>query len=207
MEVPGRIEDRESVAFVLDPLSLLSSQSRNSVFVDELNEEEKLELTRKMSRLEKVLENELEELRQQKERLKSNSPTFWEDHFTVDVSKISSNGCLKKDVMLDVYKIGKLIGSGSGGVVMKAIHQETGEQVALKHVKPNSDTREFLNREIFISRLLRHDNIVQLRCLYSTLDYNDVYVVQEYVDGETLFDEVPRNGFSEQVIVLDSIPG
>ncbi|KAK2196978.1 bifunctional Serine-threonine-protein kinase [Babesia duncani] len=65
----------------------------------------------------------------------------------------------------DRYKLEKLIGNGSFGVVHEAIRIETGECVAIKKVL--QDPR-YKNRELSIMRELQHPNIVGLVDFYYT---------------------------------------
>jgi serine/threonine protein kinase len=51
------------------------------------------------------------------------------------------------------FQVLEELGSGSFGVVYKAIERSTGEIVAIKHVSPRLDT-QWIERELTLSRLI-----------------------------------------------------
>ena len=63
------------------------------------------------------------------------------------------------------YTAERLIGNGSFGVVYQAVCAETGEVVAIKKVLQD---KRFKNRELQITRMLNHCNVINLKhCFYS----------------------------------------
>jgi len=84
------------------------------------------------------------------------------------------------------YRIKKVIGNGSFGVVFEAENKACGEVVAIKEVLQD---RRFKNRELHIIKMLSHRNVVQLKeFFYSSAGMDDgVYLnlVLEFVP-ETL---------------------
>lgn len=95
------------------------------------------------------------------------------------------------------YKIIKSIGSGSSSKVVLAYNTETDERVAIKIVQrkkehtqgDNSDKRIY--REIIISTLLNHPNIVRLLDFFYTSSH--FFLIFEYVKGMQLYDMVLKN--------------
>lgn len=65
---------------------------------------------------------------------------------------------------MEKYKLGKPLGDGSFGSVIKAINQQTGKIVAIKHIKKKYEKwEECLNlNEIKVLMKLHHPNIINL---------------------------------------------
>lgn len=104
------------------------------------------------------------------------------------------------------YRILRELGSGGFGMVYLA-HQETmGRNVALKVLTPGPGAEEmsakarFL-REVQIISKLRHPNTVTIHDFGETVD-GIVYMVLEYIDGETLKDMLRREGAQDPVRAL-----
>jgi serine/threonine protein kinase len=80
------------------------------------------------------------------------------------------------------YNATQIIGSGSFGVVYKAVIAETGETVAIKKVFQD---KRYKNRELQMLKELKHPNVIQLRqAFYSPGDNSDeVYLncVMDYI--------------------------
>ncbi|XP_047334230.1 mitogen-activated protein kinase 15-like [Impatiens glandulifera] len=88
------------------------------------------------------------------------------------------------------YKILEVIGKGSYGVVCAAIDTHTGEKVAIKKINDIfehiSDALRIL-REIKLLRLLRHPDIVEIKCIMlppSRREFKDIYVVFELMESD-----------------------
>ena len=82
------------------------------------------------------------------------------------------------------YVISKTIGEGTFGKVRLGIHTLTGEKVAVKileksKIKEIADI-ERVTREIFILKLIRHPNIVQLYEIIET-PKNLFFVIKAFV--------------------------
>jgi cyclin-dependent kinase-like len=76
---------------------------------------------------------------------------------------------------------------GAYGVVLKARHKETGELVAIKKFKESDDEeaiRKTTIREVKVLRMLRQDNIVQLKEAFRRK--GKLYLVFEYVERNLL---------------------
>eukprot|EP00011_Vannellida_sp_DIVA3-517-6-12_P010705 CAMPEP_0114619232 /NCGR_PEP_ID=MMETSP0168-20121206/8109_1 /TAXON_ID=95228 ORGANISM="Vannella sp., Strain DIVA3 517/6/12" /NCGR_SAMPLE_ID=MMETSP0168 /ASSEMBLY_ACC=CAM_ASM_000044 /LENGTH=678 /DNA_ID=CAMNT_0001830397 /DNA_START=326 /DNA_END=2358 /DNA_ORIENTATION=- len=94
----------------------------------------------------------------------------------------------------DVLEVGEVIGKGGFAIVKKAVARATGEEVAVKLFNKwelqQGDALVFLEREISTLREISHPNIRELREVYEDQHY--IYVVMEYVAGESLFELVER---------------
>lgn len=107
--------------------------------------------------------------------------------------------------------------TGAYGTVMKCRNKETSELIAIKKFKEretDDTSRKTALREVKILRMLKHDNIVQLREAFRR--NGKLHLVFEYVDKNLLevLEEQP-NGISvslnsainDQVIYLPALPG
>lgn len=94
------------------------------------------------------------------------------------------------------YRIQKFLGKGSFAKVYKCVENSSGQVVAVKEIQ-NPGNREGTNEvqnEIEICRELNHDNIASLHSAF-TDDEGRHFLVLEFVDGESLFDEIVRQTF------------
>ncbi|CUS12210.1 unnamed protein product [Tuber aestivum] len=96
---------------------------------------------------------------------------------------------------LGQYNIIKTLGEGSFGKVKLAVHQVSGQKVALKIISRkklnNRDMAGRVEREIAYLQLLRHPHIIKLYTVITTP--NDIIMVIEYAGGE-LFEYIVTNG-------------
>ncbi|KAG0439538.1 putative serine/threonine-protein kinase KIN1 like protein [Dictyocoela muelleri] len=101
------------------------------------------------------------------------------------------------------YKLAKNLGSGSSCKVHLGLGYD-GEKVAIKIISRssnNSDTdkkkEQRIYKEVVMSTLLNHPNIVKLRGFY----YNELYffLVFEYVEGKLLLDKIIEDGPMDEV--------
>jgi cyclin-dependent kinase-like len=94
---------------------------------------------------------------------------------------------------MENYELLEKIGEGTYGEVYKAIHLETGKQVAIKKFKDSYDdeyVRKTALREIRILKELKHDHVVNLYEVFR--DQGKILLVFEYVD-RTVLDEIDKN--------------
>ncbi|KAF2485346.1 kinase-like domain-containing protein [Neohortaea acidophila] len=96
---------------------------------------------------------------------------------------------------LGQYNVVKTLGEGSFGKVKLAIHQSTGQKVALKIISRRKlvtrDMAGRVEREIQYLQLLRHPHIIKL---YTVITMpNEIVMVLEYAGGE-LFDYIVQHG-------------
>ncbi|KAK3719238.1 Protein kinase [Vermiconidia calcicola] len=96
---------------------------------------------------------------------------------------------------LGQYNVLKTLGEGSFGKVKLAIHQSSGQKVAMKIISRRKlvtrDMAGRIEREIQYLQLLRHPHIIKL---YTVITMpTDIVMVLEYAGGE-LFDYIVRTG-------------
>src|SRR4051812_49871148 len=89
------------------------------------------------------------------------------------------------------FQVEQHIGSGGMGAVYHGIDCETGEAVAIKHLKPeflagNQEMVARFIREGEALRQLHHPNIVKM--LAAMQEDNQYYLVMEYMPGGSLAD-------------------
>jgi calcium/calmodulin-dependent protein kinase I len=85
------------------------------------------------------------------------------------------------------YDIGIEIGEGAFSHVMRGKHKHTGETVAVKIINTQSCSASdltYLQREIDIMRMLKHENVTQTRDCFESA--TNLYIVQEFMEGGTL---------------------
>ncbi|KAL5612196.1 hypothetical protein BROUX41_000264 [Berkeleyomyces rouxiae] len=96
---------------------------------------------------------------------------------------------------IGAYKVVKTLGEGSFGKVKLAIHNSTGQKVALKIIPRKKlisrDMAGRVEREIEYLQLLRHRHIIKLYTVIKTA--SEIIMVLEYAGGE-LFDYIVQHG-------------
>ncbi|KAL1896402.1 Protein kinase [Ceratocystis pirilliformis] len=96
---------------------------------------------------------------------------------------------------IGAYKVIKTLGEGSFGKVKLAIHNSTGQKVALKIIPRKKlisrDMAGRVEREIEYLQLLRHRHIIKLYTVIKTS--SEIIMVLEYAGGE-LFDYIVQHG-------------
>jgi len=109
------------------------------------------------------------------------------------------------------YQIESLLGKGGMGAVFLARHILLGDRVAIKvlpkEMRNNAEWLRRFRREGQAARRFRHPNAVTVYDLRTAAD-GTIYMVMEYVDGHTLFEEMKARGrFSpgEAVSAMDPI--
>src|SRR3954449_12269027 len=116
------------------------------------------------------------------------------------------------DTVLDgQYQMEALLGKGGMGAVYRARHILLGDRVAIKLLPPemrsNTEWLRRFQREGQAARRFRHPNAVTVYDLRTSSD-GTIYLVMEYVEGNTLDAELRKRGrFSaaEAVAVLRPI--
>lgn len=99
------------------------------------------------------------------------------------------------------YELGRLLGQGTFGKVYYARSTITNQSVAIKVINKDrvmkSGQAEQIKREIFVMRLVKHPNIIQLYEVMATK--SKIYFVIEYAKGGELFDKVAKGKLKEDV--------
>ena len=88
------------------------------------------------------------------------------------------------------FEMQEFIAQGTFAKVFKCIERKTGRTFAVKAFQTEDDNfdQEQIDNEVDIWRTLQHRNIVSLyKRLY---EHNTVWVVLEFINGKTLFDEI-----------------
>lgn len=88
---------------------------------------------------------------------------------------------------MNKYEVLGVVGEGAYGVVLKCKNKETGEILAIKKFKESEEdesVRKTTIREVKILRMLRQENVVQLREAFRRK--GKLYLVFEYVDKNLL---------------------
>src|SRR5215212_11984807 len=90
------------------------------------------------------------------------------------------------------YRVIDRVGSGGMATVLLAEDERLGRQVAVKrlHAESPEDTARRFRREARLGASLNHPNLVAVYDIVT--DDEDVLIVMEYVDGETLRDALER---------------
>src|SRR5690242_5673346 len=109
------------------------------------------------------------------------------------------------------YQIEALLGKGGMGAVYRARHILLGDRVAIKILPPemrsNSEWLRRFQREGQAARRFRHPNAVTVYDLRTSAD-GTIYLVMEYVEGNTLDVELKKRGKftpAEAVTVLTPV--
>ncbi|EZG88152.1 putative calmodulin-dependent protein kinase [Gregarina niphandrodes] len=98
----------------------------------------------------------------------------------------------------DVFKVGKLLGSGAFGQVRECVSIKTNEAYAMKIMLKSSQERghwsneNMFRREIDVLASLDHPYIVKYHSFYE--DKNYLYAVLEKCEGGELFDQILQQG-------------
>jgi len=107
------------------------------------------------------------------------------------------------------YNIVEELGKGGMGVVYKAVHTTLEQQVAIKalssELASNPSSRERFVKEAKIQAKFSHPNVVNIFNYID--DGKDVFIVMEYVNGQTLDQKLKNEGtISEDEAITISIP-
>src|SRR5581483_3092338 len=100
-------------------------------------------------------------------------------------------------LILDKYRLDKLLARGGMGAVYAGAHVELDRPVAIKLLLPdlNADQQAFerFRREARVAARIRHPNVAEIYD-YGTLAGGEAYIVMELVEGETLHECLRRVG-------------
>ncbi|GJX91543.1 CBL-interacting serine/threonine-protein kinase 24-like protein [Tanacetum coccineum] len=94
------------------------------------------------------------------------------------------------------YEVGRTIGEGAFAKVKFAKNAETGESVAIKVLDKSiileNKMVDQIKREISITKIMRHPNIVRLYEVLSS--HAKIYIILEFINGGELFDKIVNKG-------------
>ncbi|ELP94977.1 calcium-dependent protein kinase, putative [Entamoeba invadens IP1] len=99
----------------------------------------------------------------------------------------------------EVYDMKEMVGRGGFSVVHRVVNRESGQEEALKVIEKDlidDRVREALEREIGITRNLKHENVVQVFDVLEDEEY--IYVAMEYITAGSLFARIMKKPLSEQ---------
>ena len=101
-----------------------------------------------------------------------------------------------------IYTFKEELGSGAFSTVFKAIHKESGQVVAIKHVSkadvPSQEDIDSLLEEVAILQAIHHPHVMHLFGFYDDSKYYSL--VTEIVDGGELFDRiVEKQHYNEHI--------
>lgn len=89
------------------------------------------------------------------------------------------------------FEIQGLLGEGSFAKVFKCLERTSGKTFAVKELARNCQdftAMKATEEEMAIWKGLQHENIVSLHSIF--VDKSSMYLVCEYMDGGSLFDEI-----------------
>ncbi|XP_064191397.1 serine/threonine-protein kinase DCLK2-like isoform X1 [Anguilla rostrata] len=103
---------------------------------------------------------------------------------------VNGNKCLAASVILDKYRVGKVLGDGNFAVVKECVERSTGKEFALKIIdKAKCSGKEHLiENEVAVLRRVKHPNIIML--IEEVDTPTELYLVMELVKGGDLFDAI-----------------
>ncbi len=117
------------------------------------------------------------------------------DDESPDLSFLESSSKPNSIGRLGHYEVLQLLGMGAFGIVFKAFDEKLHRLVAIKAMNPQlaatSPPRKRFLREARSVAALKHENIVQV---YSVEEQPLPYLVMEYIDGQTLQDNMDQTG-------------
>jgi calcium-dependent protein kinase len=101
----------------------------------------------------------------------------------------------------DVYRLGKVIGTGTYGEVRLCYHRESNNKRAVKIIRKDLMTSEVLRtnleKEIAILRSLDHPNIIRIYEFFE--EVKRLYIVMEFCKGGELFAEIVKRKYLTEV--------
>ncbi|XP_029106445.1 serine/threonine-protein kinase DCLK2-like isoform X2 [Scleropages formosus] len=104
--------------------------------------------------------------------------------------EVNGNACPAASVILDKYKVGKVIGDGNFAVVKECVERATGMEFALKIIDKGkcSGKEHLIENEVAVLRRVKHPNIIML--IEEVDTPSELYLVMELVKGGDLFDAI-----------------
>lgn len=103
-------------------------------------------------------------------------------------------------VLFGKYQLCRILGTGRLGTVFLAVHLGLFEYRAIKRVPKSLLEYDQFRREAFILKELRHPGIPIVYDVEEDEEYS--YLIEEYLEGESLYDLVRRQGHLPQRLVI-----
>ncbi len=109
-------------------------------------------------------------------------------------------GRIENTVLFGKYQLIRTLGQGQRGTVYLAFHQELREYRAIKQVPKSSAGYGQFKKEALLLTSLRHPGIPTVYDLEE--DCNNSYLIEEYLEGDTLYDLVKDQGHLNREAVI-----
>lgn len=110
------------------------------------------------------------------------------------------------DIVLDKYRVERVLGQGGMGVVIAATHVELDQKVALKFLLPtaleHAELVERFAREAKAAAKIQSQHVVRVLDT-GRMPSGAPFMVMEYLEGEDLSAMLKRSGFLEPNVVAD----
>lgn len=107
---------------------------------------------------------------------------------------------VESTIFFGKYQICRILGSGRSGTVFLVRHITLNEYRAIKRVSKEKGSEENFLREAMILKNLKHPGIPIIYDLEE--DQNFYYLIEEYLEGESLFALVKRQGILTKASVI-----
>jgi serine/threonine protein kinase len=121
---------------------------------------------------------------------------------------MTSVAALQGSVILERYRVGRLLGSGGMGSVYQAEHVSLGQEVAIKFIHPvlaeSEEVRRRFETEAKAAAQIRSRHAVSV-IDHGVTESGQPYIVMEYLEGESLEQAMKRRGrlpFAEVVQIV-----
>ena len=103
-------------------------------------------------------------------------------------------------VLFGKYQLCRILGTGRLGTVFLAVHLGLSEYRAIKRVPKSFLEYDQFRREALILKELRHPGIPIVYDVEEDENYS--YLIEEYLEGESLYDLVKSQGYLPQRLVI-----
>lgn len=107
---------------------------------------------------------------------------------------------IENTILFGKYQLGPMIGQGRSGTVWLSSHLGLEEQRAIKRVPKQLEGYEAFRREALLLKELRHPGIPIIYDLEEDTTY--CYLIEEYLEGDSLYDLVREKGHLNQDTVI-----
>jgi serine/threonine protein kinase len=111
---------------------------------------------------------------------------------------------------INFYKAICRLGEGAYARVVKAVHNQTAREVAIKMIstgKLSFQDTERAQREVHIVSILNHPHIIKVYEIYKDTDRKQFHIVQELAAGGDLLDFIFRNGPLPELVAAKLLKG